>query len=273
MKAVKVAAASLIAVVVLSGCGASKNVVYLQNMTPGDVVQQVAENPITVEPGDEIMIYVSCSDAEMAGRLSLISGTRRPQLQDGMVLSTSTATMLPYTVNTRGAINMPEIGEIKVAGLTRQQISALIEQKVIDSKLVKDNSINVTVQFANLTFSTMGEVKNVGTYSISKDNMTILEAIAASGDLTIYGRRDGVWVIREQEDGSRTSYKLDLRDSSFLTSPAYYVQQNDVIYVEPNSMRAGQSTINENTFKSAGFWTSMASIGLSIATLVVTLTR
>lgn len=273
MKAIKVASACLIAVVALSGCNASKNVVYFQNMTPGEVVKQVEEAPITVEPGDEIMIYVSCSDAEMAGRLSLISGTRRPQLQDGLMLANSTAAMVPYTVNSKGFINMPEIGEIKVGGLTRQQISALIEQKVIDSKLVKDNSINVTVQFANLTFTTMGEIKNVGTYSITKDDMTILEAIAAAGDLTIYGRRDAVWVIREQPDGTRTAYKLDLRDSSFLTSPAYYVQQNDVIYIEPNSVRAGQSTINENTFKSAGFWTSMASIALSIATLVVTLTR
>lgn len=272
-KVFKVAAAGLIAVAALSGCTASKNVLYFQNVNPGDVVEQVAQAPITVEPGDEIMIYVSCSDAEMAGKLSLISGTRRPQLQDGMMLATTTATMIPYTVNSRGFISMPEIGEIKVAGLTRQQISALVEQKVIDSKLVKDNSINVTVQFANLKFTAMGEIKNVGTYSIDKDNLTILEAIAQAGDLTIFGRRDAVWVIREQADGTRATYKLDLRDSSFLTSPAYYVQQNDVIYVEPNTVRAGQSTINENTFRSAGFWTSMASIGLSIATLVVTLTR
>lgn len=273
MNALKVAAVGLIAVAALSGCSASKNVLYLQDLTPGETVQQISQTPITVEPGDEIMIYVSCSDAEMAGRLSLISGTRRPQLQDGLMISNSTAAMVPYTVNTRGCITMPEIGEIKVAGLTRQQISALIEQKVIDSKLVKDNSINVTVQFANLTFTTMGEIKNVGTYNIAKDNLTILEAIAAAGDLTIYGRRDAVWVIREQNDGTRAAYKLDLRSADFLTSPAYYVQQNDVIYVEPNSVRAGQSTINENTFKSAGFWTSMASIALSIATLVVTLTR
>lgn len=272
-KALRVAAAGLIAAVALTGCNASKNVVYLQNLTPGEGVPQVSQTPITVEPGDEIMIYVSCSDAEMAGRLSLISGSRRPQLQDGLMISNSSAAMIPYTVNAKGCITMPEIGEIKVAGLTRQQISSLIEKKVIDSKLVNDNSINVTVQFANLTFTTMGEIKNVGTYNITKDNLTILEAIAAAGDLTIYGRRDAVWVIREQHDGTRATYKLDLRSSDFLTSPAYYVQQNDVIYVEPNSVRAGQSTINENTFKSAGFWTSMASIALSIATLVVTLTR
>lgn len=269
----KVIAASLIAVVALSGCHASKNVIYMQNLTPGEAVQQAAISPITVEPGDEIMIYVSCSDAEMAGRLSLISGTRRPMLQDGMAISSSSATMIPYTVNLQGNITMPEIGEVHVAGLTRQQISALVEQKVIDAKLVKDNSINVTVQFANLTFATMGEVKKVGTFDITKDDLTILEAIAMAGDLTILGRRDAVWVIREQADGSRTSYKLDLRDTAFLTSPAYYIQQNDVIYVEPNEKRVGESTLNENTFKSAGFWTSLTSIAISIATLVVTLTR
>lgn len=271
--ALKSVLASVVVLVALTGCGASKNVIYMQNITPGEVMEQAAMTPITVEPGDEIMVYVSCSDAEMAGRLSLLSGSRRPEVQGGMMLSNSSAVMLPYTVSNRGYINMPEIGEVHVSGLTRQQIASLVEQKIIDAKLVKDNSVNVTVQFANLTFSTLGEVGKIGNYSITKDDLTLLEALSISGDLTIYGRRDAVWVLRELPDGSRKSFKLDLRDASFMESPAYYVQQNDVIYVEPNNVRAGQSTLNENTFKSAGFWTSLASLSLSIATLVVTLTR
>lgn len=271
--ALKTAVAGLVVAFTLTGCGASKNVIYVQDVLPGDVVTQVKQEPIKVMPGDEIMVYVSCSDAEMAGRLSLLSGSRHPELQDGLTLASSTAVFLPYTVNDKGDISVPEIGRVHVGGLTRQQIASLIERKIIDAKLVKDKSVNVTVQFANLSFSTMGEVTKVGNYSITKDDLTLLEALSISGDLTIYGRRDAVWVLREQPDGSRKAYKLDLRDSHFMESPAYYVQQNDVIYVEPNNVRAGQSTLNENTFKSVGFWTSLASLALSIATLAVTLSR
>lgn len=245
----------------------------MQNMTPDEVIQQVAAEPVKVQPGDEIMVYVSCGDPEMAGRLSLLSGTRAPQIGTTGVLSSSSQLILPYTVNSNGDINMPEIGAVHVAGLTRQEISVAVEQKIVEAKLVKDNSVNVTVQFANLTFTTIGEITSRGTFSITKDDLTLLEAIAMAQDLTIYGRRDAVWVIREQPDGTRKSYKLDLRGTDFMTSPAYMIQQNDVIYVEPNSVRAGQSTLNENTFKSASFWTSLTSIALSIATFAVTLSK
>lgn len=261
----------------LTGCNASKNVLYMQNLTPEAVVTQIANEPIKIQPGDEIMVYVSSPDQEMAARLSLMAGSRRPNLSaadmGGGVTMTTNSVMLPYTVSKHGDINMPEIGTVHVAGLTRQQIAETVEQRIINAHLVKDNSVNVTVQFANLTFSTVGEVKNVGSYAINKDDMTLLEAIAAAGDLTIYGRRDAVWVLREEPDGSRKAYKLDLRGTDFMESPAYYVQQNDVIYVEPNSIRAGQSTLNENTFKSVGFWTSLASLAITIATFAITLSR
>lgn len=261
----------------LTGCNASKNVLYMQNLTPEAVVTQIANEPIKIQPGDEIMVYVSSPDQEMAARLSLMAGSRRPNLSaadmGGGVTMTTNSVMLPYTVSKHGDINMPEIGTVHVAGLTRQQIAETVEQRIINAHLVKDNSVNVTVQFANLTFSTVGEVKNVGSYAINKDDMTLLEAIAAAGDLTIYGRRDAVWVLREEPDGSRKAYKLDLRGTDFMESPAYYVQQNDVIYVEPNTIRAGQSTLNENTFKSVGFWTSLASLAITIATFAITLSR
>ncbi|MDE7387808.1 MAG: polysaccharide export protein, partial [Muribaculaceae bacterium] len=135
-----------------------------------------------------------------------------------------------------------------------------------------DKDLTVTVSFSNLIYTTIGEVQHPGAYAIDRDRITLLEALGRSGDLTIYGRRDHVWVIRE-EGGERKTYKVDLRSTDFMQSPAYYVQQNDVIYVEPNETRTGQSTVNENTFKSVGFWTSITSVLISIATLVVTLTR
>lgn len=272
-KTVAIAFGATLLTLTLSGCGASKNVLYMQNLTPDAAISQVAVEPIKIQPGDEIMVYVTCSDPEIAARLSLMAGTRRPELTPNGVSATSTALILPYTVNAKGDIQMPEIGDIHIEGLTRQQIAREVEKRIIDAHLVKDKSVTVTVQFANLSFSTVGELTKPGTYSISKDDLTVLEAISISGDLTIYGKRDAVWVIREQPDGSCKSYRLNLKDSSFMQSPAYYIQQNDVIYVEPNDVRAGQSTLNENTFKSIGFWTSLASLAITIATFAITLSR
>lgn len=257
----------------LSGCGASKNVLYMQNLTPEQVLTQVAGEPIKIQPGDEIMVYVSCSDPEVAARLSLMSGSRRPEISAAGVSATNTSIILPYTVDKQGYIHMPELGDVKVAGLTRRQIAEEVGERIINAHLAKANSVTVTVQFANLTFSALGEVTKTGSYSITKDDMTLLEALAMAGDLTIYGKRDAVWVLREDTDGSRKAYKLDLKGTDFMTSPAYYVQQNDVIYVEPNDVRAGQSTLNENTFKSIGFWTSLASLAITIATFAITLSR
>lgn len=263
----------MLAVMALSGCGATKNVLYMQNMTPEAALTQIAAEPIRIEPDDEIMVYVSSTDPEVAARLSLLAGSRRPEISATGVTANNNAVILPYAVDKSGDITMPEIGKVHVEGLTRQEISQKVQERIVKSHLAKDNSVTVTVQFANLTFSTLGEITKNGSYSITKDNITVLEAISMAGDLTIYGKRDAVWVIREEPDGSRKAYKLDIKGTDFMTSPAYYIQQNDVIYVEPNDVRAGQSTLNENTFKSIGFWTSLASLAITIATFAITLSR
>lgn len=258
----------------LTGCSAEKKVLYFQNLTPEATITQAVAEPIKIQAGDEIMVYVSTSDPETAARLSLMAGSGRPQIVEGVGVSTQNSiTILPYTVNNQGNITMPIIGMVHVEGLTRQQISQAIEKRILNAHLVKDNTVNVTVQFANLSFSAIGEVAKPGKYSISKDDMTVLEALSAAGDLTIYGQRDKVWVLREQPDGNCKAYLLDMRGTDFLSSPAYYIKQNDVIYVEPNAVRAGQSTLNENTFKSVGFWTSLASLAITIATFAITLSR
>ena len=258
----------------LTGCSAEKEVLYFQNLTPEATISQAVAEPIKIQPGDEIMVYVSTSDPETAARLSLMAGAGRPQMIEGVgVQVQNNTTVLPYTVNKQGNISIPIIGSVHVAGLTRQQISEAVEERILNAHLVKDNTVNVTVQFANLSFSAIGEVAHPGKYSISKDDMSVLEALSAAGDLSIYGRRDKVWVLREQPDGTRKAYQIDMRGTDFLSSPAYYVQQNDIIYVEPNSVRSGQSTLNENTFKSVGFWTSLASLAITIATFAITLSR
>lgn len=258
---------------VLSGCSAKKNVVYLQNASPEQIEKTIGLKDITIQPADEIMVFVSCEDLEVAQKLSLLAGTRRPDFTKEGVTTTSTGITIPYLVTNEGDINMPMIGPVHLEGLTRQQAAKVIADRIIDEKLAKPGTLNVSVQFSNLTFAAMGEVAKVGSYSITNDRLTLLEALSMAGDLTIHGRRDAVWVIREEPNGDRKTMKVDLRDSDFMKSPAYYIQQNDVIYVEPNSVRAGQSTLNENTFKSVNFYTTLTSVAISLTTLIVTLSR
>ncbi len=253
----------------LTGCGAQKKVVYMQNATPDAIAAQLEHKQIKVAPGDELMVFVSCDDLETSQKLSLMAGQRRPDYNS----TYASFTMLPYLVNDEGNIDMPTLGSVHVAGMTRQQVAQAVAKRVVEAKLAKPGTVNVTVNFSNMTFSAMGEVSRPGTYSINDERLTILEALSMAGDLTIHGRRDKVWVIREDKDGNRKTILVDLRDTDFMKNPAYFIEQNDVIYVEPNEVRAGQSTLNENTFKSVNFWTSLASVGVSIATLIVTLTR
>ena len=130
----------------------------------------------------------------------------------------------------------------------------------------------VTVDFRNVEVSVRGEVTAPGTYSVTGDKITILQALALARDLTIYGQREDVQVIREQ-NGRRQIYKMDLTRSDIFNSPAYYLQQNDVVYVTPSKVRAGQGEINENYFKSGSFWISLASISATMATLIINIVR
>jgi polysaccharide export outer membrane protein len=124
----------------------------------------------------------------------------------------------------------------------------------------------------NFKISVLGEVSAPGTYSVTGDKITILQALALARDLTIYGQRENVQVIREQ-NGRRQIYQLDLTRSDIFSSPAYYLQQNDVVYVTPSKVRAGQGEINENYFRSGSFWISLASISMTTINFVIALTR
>ena len=174
--------------------------------------------------------------------------------------------LVGYLVNQDGNIDFPILGEIHVEGLTRMQVTELIKKRLIEEELIKDPI--VTVQFLNFKVSVIGEVGRPGTFDISGDRITLLEALSMAGDLTIYGRRDRVAVIREK-DGKRSILYHDLRSSDIFQSPCYYLQQNDILYVEPNNAKTGQSRINSNN--SVGVWLSGVSVLASITSLLVTM--
>lgn len=174
--------------------------------------------------------------------------------------------MSGYTVDSKGDIDFPVLGMLHVQGMTREEMAAYIKKELQSHDLIKDPV--VTVEFMNLSVDVMGEVNRPGRYNIDKDHLTILDALSQAGDLTIYGKREKVLVLRTEE-GKQRVYGINLCSADHLySSPAYYLQQNDVVYVEPNDTKARQSTVNGNNVRSTSFWISLASLLTSIAVLI-----
>lgn len=255
----------------LSSCNASKNVVYFQDLTPGESEIALASSPaIKIGPEDKISIIVSCRDPQLA----MLFNLPRVSMQIDQAVTTSSSGsstaqsqgVSGYTVDRNGEIDFPVLGKIKVAGMDREEIAAYIKSELLRQNLVKDPV--VTVEYMNLCFSILGEVNQPGRFSIDRDHVTLLDALSMAGDLTINGNRKKVMVMR-QENGKQRVYGVDLTSGEYVyTSPAYYLQQNDVVYIEPNDMKARQSTVNGNNVRSTAFWLSLASFLTTIAVLV-----
>lgn len=266
MKKIFVRLSILLALLVVSAasCSTYKKINYIQDAQLDTALTMIANQGILIQPMDMISIVVSSRDPELARIYNLPVVTYQAGSESSV--SNFSQRLIGYSVDNDGNIQFPELGTIHVAGLNRWQLAELIREKL--SSLVKDAV--VTVQFMNFKISVTGEVTSPGVFDISGDKITIFEAISLARNLTIYGRRDGVYVIREQ-NGSRIIYQVDLRTVDMFNSPAYYLQQNDVVYVEPNKVRAGQSTINENNLKSVSLWVSIGSFLSTLATLFISL--
>lgn len=260
---------SIIGTGLFSSCGTSKDVIYFQDLKPGETEITLPEvESITVQPEDKISIIVNSRDPQLTDLFNLPVVSR----QLGQSLRTNGAStgnnqgISGYTVNANGEIDFPVIGKIHVAGMKRDEIAQFIKNKLISGNLVKDPV--VTVEFMNLCVSVLGEVNNPGRFSIDRDRLTILDALSMAGDLTIYGNRYKVLVLRQEGNTQRT-YGIDLTSGEHVySSPAYYLQQNDVVYVEPNSVKARQATVNGNNVRSTSFWISLASLLTSIGILI-----
>ena len=162
------------------------------------------------------------------------------------------------------------LGRLKVAGLTRWELSAMIKDRLVNDGLLNDAV--VTVEFMNFKISVIGEVNSPGTYVIEGDKVTVLQALSLARDLTIFGKRDNVSVIREQ-GGERVIYEIDLTDVDMFKSPGYYLQQNDVVYVQPSDIKARQSTTDDKTLRMTSIFVSGGSLLVSLASLIVGIIR
>ena len=242
-------------------CKTSEKIVYIQDVTPGVPEKITSEQTIEIQPKDMMSIVVSSKDPELAAMFNLPVNSYRA----GSSQPNASYYLQGYVVDNDGNINFPVIGKIHAAGLSRWQLQEKIKSELKSRDMLKDAI--VTVDFMNFKVSILGEVNKPGTYSIEGDKVSILEAIAMAKDLTIYGLRDEVYVIREQNN-ERHSYKVDLRSKDIFNSPAYYLKQNDIVYVQPNKVRAGQSTLNQNSLKSVSLWVSIASLLCSVGVMI-----
>lgn len=251
----------------LLGACTPKNVSYMQDFNEEVVIENAKRRAMRVQPEDKLSIVVHSKNPELAALFNL------PIVNNNINTSERASEGVSYyTVSPQGTIDFPVLGTLNINGMTRNEIAAFVKGELIGRNLIKDPT--VTVEFLNAGVSLLGEVKTPGRYDMNRDNMTVLEAIALAGDLTIQGQRENVKVIRENSDGKVMVYQLDLtQGSKMMESPAYYLKQNDVIYVEPNDIRKRETTVNGNSALSTGFWISAASLLTSIAVLVTNLVK
>ena len=233
-----------------------------------DAINQATEkidlyHGIVIQPKDILSIVVSCQKPELA----LVFNLPLHSYQAGSTFSSSSYNqrLLGHLVDKDGDIDFPVLGKIRVAGLTREQLAETIKQKIIDGEQIQDPVVNV--EFMNFKISVLGEVRTPGLFYLQDDKITILEAIARAGDLTIYGRRDNILVQRYDQNGNINFYHVDLRSIDLVHSPVFYLQQNDIVYVSPNNTVAARSRINEN--RTLGVGISLASLLLNVAILLL----
>lgn len=247
-----------------SSCSAPKDITYMQGFEQGDTQKVTAMRRITLQPDDAIGITVTSKDPALAEVFNLMVPQRR--IGAGSESTRGNSGVASYTVDPSGDINFPILGKIHVAGMTRPQLEAEIEKRLLTNKLLNDAV--VTVDFLNANIAVLGDVKSPGEYPIDRDNMTVLQALSKAGDLNITGLRNNVLVVRE-ENGKDVAYRLDLTNAEqLMQSPAYYLQQNDVVYVEPNDTKKRQATINGTTVLTPSFWLSVASFITTISVLI-----
>ena len=257
----------------MASCATNKKITYFQDIAVAtDTTGAMRMAPdIMLRPDDKISIIVNTRDPELTTLFNL-PYTARVLGQTNEVINNTNQGTSGYIVKGDGTIDFPVLGSISVAGKTRDEVSAYIKNQLISQNLVNDPV--VTVEFMNLHFSVMGEVKSPGSYKITRDRVTLLEALSEAGDMTISGKRENVLVIRPDSTGKLYAYQVDMRScENVVNSPVYYIHQNDYIYVEPNKKKANESTVNANTVSSASFWISVTSLLASLATTISVLLK
>ena len=251
----------------LVACQSYKKVPYFQNVEiVNEVEQQEKLYDAKIMPKDLLTIVVSCTNPELAIPFNLTVASNA-----GIAVSTSSyvttqPVLQPYLVDNEGNINFPVLGELKLGGLTKREAEQLIIDKL--KPYMKETPI-VTVRMVNYKISVIGEVTRPGTFTISNEKVNLLEALAMAGDMTVYGLRDNVKLIREDANGKQQIVTLDLNKAETILSPYYWLQQNDIVYITPNKAKARNSDVGNST----SLWFSATSILVSVVSLLVNILK
>lgn len=230
---------SIISIIALSSCASKKEMIYFQDEPLLTTEINNMNTELVYQPNDLITIDVNATDYETVRPFQLAPITWN---EDSVINAQGTLRMQAYLIDINGNIDFPTLGTIKIAGKTRTQAHAFLKEKI--SEYVKDPIVNI--RLANFTISVLGEVNRPGVYTIQDERVSLSEALGLAGDISNNGRRDNIFLIREV-DGKKRFAKLDLTSINVVNSPLYYLVQNDVIYVEPNTAKIRSSTYNPNT--------------------------
>lgn len=245
---------ALISLFLISSCVSKKDIVYLQT---DEIDQSKVSNDyqLRFKPDDFLQIIVSAENLEAVQSFNL--PVFALQTNDRVV---GQPQMQAYLVDTEGFIEFPVLGKLKVGGLTRLEVISLLKKR-LDPAYVKDPIINIFI--TNFKITVQGDVLRPGTFTLLNERLSIFDALGLAGDLNISGNRENVLVIRE-ENGRKKEYRVNLKSKKTLTSPVYYLEQNDVVYVEPNYAKIQDAAYNRNT----GLFISLGSVFISLLTIL-----
>lgn len=239
----------------LVGCVSKKDIIYFQN---DEIDQSKVSNSYKtiIKPDDLLQITITALDTEAVRPFNLAAVTYSTSSNSAI----GVAQQQSYLVDTKGEIDFPVLGKLKIGGLTRDELIAFLKNKLHPNYIINPN---INVRIANYKVSVLGDVQRPGSYTLTNERITILEAIALAGDLNLSGQRHNVIVHREEE-GKKVQYQVDLLSKNIFTSPVYYLQQNDVVYVEPNYAKIQSASSNSNT----SLFISITGLLVSLITLL-----
>lgn len=239
--------------VILTSCKTREKLVYFQHGSADSAASASMNYTPVLRTDDFLSIIVTGEDPDAVLPFNLPTAGMPQSVNNGYTMGNPAP--YGYLIDANGMVNMPFLGEIKLAGLNRMEATALIQQKLTE---YLKNPV-VQIQILNYKVTVLGDVKSPGTYKIPNERITLLEAIGLAGDLKMSGQRKNVLVIRD-ENGKKTEYRVDLTSKDLFSSPVYYLTQNDVVYVEPNATSRSESTL----------WRTTGPIFISLTSLVVT---
>ena len=259
---------AVLTVLMLASCSTTQDntsLAYFQNLKDanGSLPSLSSDYKIKIQPDDELIISITSAVPEATAMYNVPLGNPSTR---GNVTTSQSPRIQTHIVDNDGQIQLPVIGTLKVSGLSTEEISRLIKAKVAEN--VKDPYVRV--ELASFAVNVMGEVKSPQRLTVNKEKFTVLDALAAAGDLTEYGKRDNVLVIRT-ENGQSTYHRINLTDGSIYSSPYFYLQQNDVIYVEPNAIKVDNSKYNQYSAFKLSTVSTIVSMTSVIASLVIAL--